>query len=74
LEGVFPMVTGKVYKEVASPTDIRDEGLYLWSDRSDSTKKELDKQYRVKVLIKKKLGEKTAQLAFIVPDAAGKKL
>ncbi len=74
LEGVFPMVTGKIYREVASPADIRDEGLYLWSDRNDSTKKELDKQYRVKVLIKKKLGEKTAQLAFIVLYAGDKKL
>jgi len=74
LKGVFPMVTGKTYEVVAYPSDILREGLYLWSDWSGSTMNQLNKQYKVKVLIKKKLGREMAQLAFIVPDATKKKL
>jgi 4-amino-4-deoxy-L-arabinose transferase-like glycosyltransferase len=74
LEGVFPLVTGKIYKEVASPSDIRDGGIYLWADRNDNIMEELNKQFMVEVLFEKKLGQKTARLASIIPDAARKKL
>ncbi len=75
LEGVLPMITGKVCKVVNSPSDINKEGIYIWADRRDQVLKELIRQHaKVEILYERQVdhfGNKTARLAHIVPKTNG---
>jgi len=52
LEGAVPMVTGRTCKEISKPSDIRDEGIYVWEDaKSNWILNELNaKHFRMEML------------------------
>jgi hypothetical protein len=70
LEGVFPVVTGRRMKELSSPSDIRNEGVYLWAEKEDTSIKALTLHFKVDVLLEDKIGDKTFRIARIVPGKA----
>jgi hypothetical protein len=66
-EGTLPLITGRTYKSVARPADIRQEGLYIWADKNDMFMGEVEKIAKVEMVLEKKIGNKSARLAFIKP-------
>jgi 4-amino-4-deoxy-L-arabinose transferase-like glycosyltransferase len=71
LEGAFPMVTGQTMKVLSSPSDIRNEGVYLWAEKKDTFIKALTRQFKVDVLLENEIGDKTLRIARIIPGTAG---
>jgi 4-amino-4-deoxy-L-arabinose transferase-like glycosyltransferase len=76
LKGVFPMITGKTFKVVVSPLDIRDRGVYFWADKENRIMNSLtQQQVKVDVLLEKEMdhkGREVARLALITPRTDGK--
>jgi hypothetical protein len=76
LKGVFPMITGKTFKVVVSPLDIRDQGVYFWADKGSRVMNALTQQQaKVEVLLEKEMdhkGREVARLALITPHVDGK--
>ena len=66
-EGVLPLITGRTYKWVARPADIRQEGLYIWADKNDIFIREVEQNAKVQMVLEKKIGNKSARLALIKP-------
>jgi hypothetical protein len=66
-EGTLPMITGRTYKWVARPADIRQEGLYIWADKSDILMREIEQNAKVEIVLEKKIGNRSARLALIKP-------
>jgi 4-amino-4-deoxy-L-arabinose transferase-like glycosyltransferase len=66
-EGTLPMITGRTYKCVARPADIRQEGLYIWAGKKDMFIREVEQIARVEMVLEKKIGNKCARLALIKP-------
>jgi 4-amino-4-deoxy-L-arabinose transferase-like glycosyltransferase len=66
-EGTLPMITGRTYKCVERPADIRQEGLYLWADQNDIFIREVEQVAKVEMVLEKKIGNKSARLALIKP-------
>jgi 4-amino-4-deoxy-L-arabinose transferase-like glycosyltransferase len=66
-EGTLPMITGRTYKCVERPADIKQEGLYIWADNRDIFIREVEKIAKVEMVLEKKIGNKSARLAFIKP-------
>jgi 4-amino-4-deoxy-L-arabinose transferase-like glycosyltransferase len=64
-EGTLPMVTGKTYRYVRRPRDIREGGLYIWSDKQDVALREMEKIAKVEIVLEKKIGDRSARLAFV---------
>jgi hypothetical protein len=70
LEGVLPMITGKVFQEVAAPSDIRTDGVFIWADQRDQILKELTRHAKVEILFERQMdhqGHKISRLAHIIP-------
>ena len=71
LKGVFPMITGKTFKVVVSPSDIRDPGVYFWADKENRVMNALTQQQtKVEVLLEKEMdheGREVARLALLRP-------
>jgi hypothetical protein len=61
------MITGRKYKWVARPADIRQEGLYIWADKNDLFVREIEQIAKVEMVLEKKIGNKSARLALIKP-------
>jgi 4-amino-4-deoxy-L-arabinose transferase-like glycosyltransferase len=75
LRGVLSLVTGKINKVVHSPSDLKSEGVYIWDDKDNRILNVLKKQFKVEMLLEKKLdnkGAKTTRIAYIIPISAGK--
>ncbi|MFB3884577.1 MAG: ArnT family glycosyltransferase [Thermodesulfobacteriota bacterium] len=68
-EGTLPMVTGRTYKCVERIADIRREGFYIWADKRDVYLREIEKRARVDIVLEKKIGDRSARLAFIKPGS-----
>jgi len=66
-EGTLPVVTGRTYKVMARPADVRREGLYVWADKDDIIIREVERIAKVEVILDKKLGDRPARLALIKP-------
>jgi 4-amino-4-deoxy-L-arabinose transferase-like glycosyltransferase len=66
-EGTLPMITGRKYKCVERPADIRQEGLYIWADKNDIFIREVEQNAKVEMVLEKKIGNKSARLALIKP-------
>jgi hypothetical protein len=66
-EGTLPMITGRTYKWVARPSDIRQEGLYIWADKNDVFIREVEQIAKVKMVLEKKIGNRFARLALVQP-------
>lgn len=66
-EGTLPMITGRTYKCVARPADIRQEGLYIWADKNDIFIREVEQNAKVEMVLEKRIGNKSARLALIKP-------
>jgi 4-amino-4-deoxy-L-arabinose transferase-like glycosyltransferase len=66
-EGVLPLITGRTYKWVGRPVDIRQEGLYIWADKNDIFIREAEQIGKVEVVLEKKIGDRSARLALIKP-------
>jgi 4-amino-4-deoxy-L-arabinose transferase-like glycosyltransferase len=66
-EGTLPMITGRTYKCVERPADIRQEGLYIWADKNDIFIREVEQIAKVEMVLEKKIGNKSARLALIKP-------
>jgi 4-amino-4-deoxy-L-arabinose transferase-like glycosyltransferase len=66
-EGTLPMITGRTYKCVVRPADIRQEGLYIWADKNDIFIREVEQIAKVEMVLEKKIGNKSARLALIKP-------
>jgi len=66
-EGTLPMITGRTYKWVARPADIRQEGFYIWADKNDLFIREVEQIAKVEMVLEKKIGNKSARLALIKP-------
>jgi 4-amino-4-deoxy-L-arabinose transferase-like glycosyltransferase len=66
-EGTLPMITGRTYKWVERPADIRQEGLYIWADKNDLFIREVERIAKVEMVLEKKIGNKSARLALIKP-------
>jgi hypothetical protein len=66
-EGTLPMITGRTYKCVERPADIRQEGLYIWADNNDLFIREVEQIAKVEMVLEKKIGNKSARLALIKP-------
>jgi len=67
-EGVLPLITGRKYKWVERPADIRQEGLYIWAEKNDMFIREVERIARVEMVLEKKIGNKSARLALIKPN------
>ncbi len=65
--GTLPMVTGRTYRYMERPSDIREEGLYIWADKRDFVMREIGKIANMEIVLEKKIGIRTARLAFIKP-------
>ena len=79
VEGALPMVTGKTYKEVKSPSDIRDEGIYIWEDnKHDWVLNGLNRQHaRMEMLFQittDHTRHRTIRIAHIFPSQAPQKV
>lgn len=61
-EVIVPMLTKKWSQQV-SLSDVRTDGLYLWTTRDTDTFSPLSKEYRVDILLEKKIGSRKAILA-----------
>jgi len=61
------MITGRKYKCVERPADIRQEGLYIWADKNDILIREVEQIAKVEMVLEKKIGNKSARLALIKP-------
>jgi hypothetical protein len=61
------MITGRTYKWVARPADIRQEGLYIWADKNDIFIREVKQMAKVEMVLEKEIGNKSARLALIKP-------
>ncbi len=77
MDGVFPFVSGKNYRMVESPADIKQSGLYAWYDRKDAILNEVKKQNaKIDMLIESRKDynkKKFARLAYITPaNGSGK--
>ena len=73
-EGVLPMVSGKYYKEVATPEDIKEAGVYIWPDRGNTILGDLQQHAKVEMLLERQLdhqGHKFARLAYVIPSHIG---
>jgi 4-amino-4-deoxy-L-arabinose transferase-like glycosyltransferase len=66
-EGTLPMITGRTYRCVERPTDIRQEGLYIWADKKDMIIREVEQVAKVEMVLEKKIGNKSTRLALIKP-------
>jgi len=66
-EGTLPMVTGRIHKVMERYTDIREEGLYIWVDKDDDFIREVERISKVEMVLEKKIGNRSARLAFINP-------
>jgi 4-amino-4-deoxy-L-arabinose transferase-like glycosyltransferase len=66
-EGTLPMITGRKYKCVGRPADIKQEGLYIWADKNDIFIREVEQIAKVEMVLEKKIGNKSARLALIKP-------
>jgi 4-amino-4-deoxy-L-arabinose transferase-like glycosyltransferase len=66
-EGTLPMITGRTYKWVGKPADIRQEGLYIWADKNDLFIREVERIARVEMVLERKIGIRSARLAWIRP-------
>jgi 4-amino-4-deoxy-L-arabinose transferase-like glycosyltransferase len=66
-EGTLPMITGKTYKWVRRPVNIRQEGLYIWTDQDDIIIRKVTEIANVEMVLEKKIGGRHARLAFIKP-------
>jgi hypothetical protein len=66
-EGTLPMITGRTYRVVERPTDIRQEGLYIWADKKDMIIREVEQVAKVEMVLEKKIGNKSTRLALIKP-------
>jgi 4-amino-4-deoxy-L-arabinose transferase-like glycosyltransferase len=76
LRGVVSMTTGKIHKVAASPSEIKDKGWYIWTERGDKMLKILNRQFKVRLIYEKTMNKRhheMARIAFIEPDA-GRKL
>ncbi|MCD6571373.1 MAG: glycosyltransferase family 39 protein [Deltaproteobacteria bacterium] len=67
-EGVLPMLTGKTFKEVVHPKDIKKGGLFIWAERHDAVLNALKERAGVDIILEQKIGSKQARLAYIMPD------
>lgn len=67
-EGTLPLITGRTYKCVRRPADIRQEGLYIWADKNDIFIREVEKIAKVEMVLEKKIGNRLARLALIRPN------
>jgi 4-amino-4-deoxy-L-arabinose transferase-like glycosyltransferase len=75
LRGVVSLTTGKVGRIVDSPADIKKEGIYIWEDKDNRILDTLNRQFKVKMLLEKKMdrkGHETARLADVIPDSTKK--
>jgi len=66
-EGTLPMITGRTYRCVERPTDIRQEGLYIWADKNGIFIRKVKRIAKVEVVLEKKIGSRSARLALITP-------
>jgi len=66
-EGVLPLITGRTYKWVERPAGIRQQGLYIWTDKNDMFIRETERIAKVEMVLEKKIGSKSARLALIKP-------
>lgn len=66
-EGVLPLITGRTYKCVERPADIRQEGLYIWADNNGIFIREVEQIAKVEMVLEKKIGNRSARLALIKP-------
>jgi hypothetical protein len=66
-EGTLPMVTGKTYKWVRRPVNIRQEGLYIWTDNDDIVIRKVMEIANVEMVLEKMIGSRSARLALIKP-------
>jgi hypothetical protein len=66
-EGTLPLITGRAHKVMERYTDMREEGLYIWADKRDFWIREIKKIAKVEMVLEKKIGDRSARLAFIRP-------
>jgi 4-amino-4-deoxy-L-arabinose transferase-like glycosyltransferase len=66
-EGTLFMITGRKHRVLGTHADISEDGLYLWADKHDQGIQEAKKMGKVNIMLEKKLGERYARLAFIMP-------
>ncbi len=64
-EGVLPMITGKTYIVCERWEDVREDGFYIWVDKYDKAIPELEKIGEVVFIVERKIGDRSARLAFI---------
>jgi 4-amino-4-deoxy-L-arabinose transferase-like glycosyltransferase len=66
-EGTLPMITGRTYKCVKRPADIRQKGLYIWADKNKTFIREVEEIAKVEIVLEKKIGARSVKLALIKP-------
>jgi 4-amino-4-deoxy-L-arabinose transferase-like glycosyltransferase len=70
MQGILPMLTGKTYQVVPSPSDILKEGLYIWADRRGKVLKEVSSHAEVKILYESRMdlsGDRVTRLVHVTP-------
>jgi hypothetical protein len=67
-EGVLPMLTGKTFKEVVHPKDIKEGGIFIWAERHNAVLNAFKERARVDIILEQKIGNKQARLAYIMLD------